>query len=60
MALVGLLTGVDLDDQRIGEIRQSLKDTGYVEGRNVQSNIARRVVASIDCRHWPPSWWLTL
>ena len=35
MALVGLLTGVDLDDQRIGEIRQSLKDTGYVEGRNV-------------------------
>src|SRR5262249_61514053 len=35
MALVGLLTGVDLDDQRIGEIGQSLNDTGYVEGRNV-------------------------
>src|SRR5262249_12527428 len=35
MALVGLLTGADLDDRRIGAIRQGLKDVGYIEGRNV-------------------------
>src|SRR5215813_10059104 len=24
-----------------------------------QSNIARLMAASTDCRHWPPSWWPT-
>jgi putative ABC transport system substrate-binding protein len=33
MALVGLL--LRLDDRQIGAIRQGLKDTGYIEGRNL-------------------------
>jgi len=35
MALVGLLSGFQLDDREIGAIRQGLKDAGYIEGRNV-------------------------
>jgi putative ABC transport system substrate-binding protein len=35
IALVGLLSSAQLDDQQIGAIRQGLKDAGYVEGRNV-------------------------
>ena len=35
MALVGLLSGVQLDDRQVGAIRQGLKDGGYIEGRNV-------------------------
>ncbi len=35
MALVGLLSGAQLDDRLIGAVRQGLKDAGYVEGRNV-------------------------
>ena len=35
MALVGLLSSAQLDDRRIGAIRQGLKDAGYIEGRNL-------------------------
>jgi putative ABC transport system substrate-binding protein len=35
MALVGLLSSVQLDDRQIGAIRQGLKDAGYIEGRNL-------------------------
>ena len=35
MAVVGLLSGAQLDDRLIGAIRQGLKDAGYVEGRNI-------------------------
>jgi putative ABC transport system substrate-binding protein len=35
MALVGLLSGTQADDQQIGAFRQGLKDAGFVEGRNV-------------------------
>jgi ABC-type uncharacterized transport system substrate-binding protein len=35
MALVGLLSSVQLDDRQIGAIRQGLKHAGYIEGRNV-------------------------
>jgi putative tryptophan/tyrosine transport system substrate-binding protein len=35
VALVGLLSGYQLDDRQIGAIRQGLKDAGYIEGRNV-------------------------
>jgi putative ABC transport system substrate-binding protein len=35
MAVVGLLSSAQLDDRRIGAIRQGLKDGGYVEGRNI-------------------------
>ena len=35
MALVGLLSSVQLDDRQVGAIRQGLKDGGYTEGRNV-------------------------
>jgi len=35
MALVGLLSSVQLDDRQVGAIRQGLKDGGYIEGRNV-------------------------
>jgi putative ABC transport system substrate-binding protein len=33
--LVGLLTGTQQDDRWLGALRQGLKETGYVEGRNV-------------------------
>src|SRR5260370_6433624 len=35
MALVGLLSGNQLDQRLFGAIRQGLKDAGYIEGRNV-------------------------
>ena len=35
MALVGLLSSVQLDDRQVSAIRQGLKDGGYIEGRNV-------------------------
>jgi ABC-type uncharacterized transport system substrate-binding protein len=35
VALVGLLSGFQLDDRLLGAIRQGLKETGYIEGRNV-------------------------
>ena len=35
MALVGLLSAFQLDDRLISAVREGLKDTGYVEGRNV-------------------------
>jgi putative ABC transport system substrate-binding protein len=36
---------------------QALKETGYVEGRNVgPSNIARRKAAMTGCRRWRPNW----
>src|SRR2546422_4001308 len=35
MALVGLLSGSQLDDRQIGAVGQGLKETGYIEGRNV-------------------------
>ena len=34
VALVGLLSGFQLDDRLIGAIRQGLKETGYIEGHN--------------------------
>src|SRR5215471_4058511 len=34
VALVGLLSGFQLDDRLLGAIRQGLKETGYIEGRN--------------------------
>ncbi len=35
MALVGLLSGNQLDQRLFGAIRQGLKDAGYIEGRHV-------------------------
>src|SRR5262249_49223139 len=35
MALVGLLSGGQLDDRLIEAVRQGLKDGGYIEGRNI-------------------------
>jgi ABC-type uncharacterized transport system substrate-binding protein len=35
MALVGLLSGSQLDNRQIGAVGQGLKETGYIEGRNV-------------------------
>jgi putative ABC transport system substrate-binding protein len=35
MALIGLLSGAQLDDRQLRAIRQGLKETGYVEGRNI-------------------------
>jgi putative ABC transport system substrate-binding protein len=35
MAVVGLLSSAQLDDRRIGAVRQGLKDGGYIEGRNL-------------------------
>src|SRR5262249_29734046 len=35
MALVGLLSGTQLDDRFMAAVRQGLKDAGYTEGRNV-------------------------
>src|SRR6266540_3222992 len=35
VALVGLLSGTQLDDQRFEAVRQGLKEVGYIEGRNV-------------------------
>ena len=40
VALVGLLSGFQLDDRLLGSIRQGLKETGYIEGRNVAIHIA--------------------
>jgi putative ABC transport system substrate-binding protein len=35
VALIGLLSGAQLDDRMLSAIRQGLKETGYVEGENV-------------------------
>jgi putative tryptophan/tyrosine transport system substrate-binding protein len=35
VALVGLLSGFQLDDRLFGAVREGLKDAGYVEGRNL-------------------------
>src|SRR5262249_52339947 len=35
MALVGLLSGGQLDDRLIEAVRHGLKDAGYIEGRNI-------------------------
>jgi putative ABC transport system substrate-binding protein len=35
MALVGLLSGTQIDNRLVGAIRQGLKDAGYTEGRNL-------------------------
>jgi putative ABC transport system substrate-binding protein len=35
MALVGLLSGIQIDNRLLGAIRQGLKDAGYIEGRNL-------------------------
>ena len=35
MALVGLLSGTQVDNRLLGAIRQGLKDAGYTEGRNL-------------------------
>ncbi len=34
MALVGLLTGNQLDDRWLSAVGQRLKEVGYIEGRN--------------------------
>src|SRR5262245_14982761 len=35
MALVGVLAGSQLDDRQLEAVRQSLKEAGYIEGRNL-------------------------
>jgi len=35
LALVGLLSGSQVDNRSLGAIRQGLKDAGYIEGRNL-------------------------
>src|SRR5262245_7032004 len=35
MSLICLLSGAQLDDRQLRAIRQGLKETGYVEGRNI-------------------------
>src|SRR5262249_39963842 len=35
VALVGLLSGGQLDDPLINAVRQGLKEVGYIEGRNI-------------------------
>jgi putative ABC transport system substrate-binding protein len=35
LALVGLLSGAHLDDRQLRALRQGLKETGYIEGRNI-------------------------
>jgi len=35
VALIGLLSGAQLDDRMLSAVRQGLKEAGYVEGRNV-------------------------
>ena len=59
VALIGLLSGAQLDDRMLSAIRQGLKEAGYVEGRNVAIKYARPMVASTGCRDWPLSWWPT-
>jgi hypothetical protein len=60
VALVGLLTGSKQDDRWLGALRQGLKEAGYIEGRRLRSNTVRPMVTSTECRHWQPSWSLTL
>jgi putative ABC transport system substrate-binding protein len=54
MALVGLLTGNELDDRWLSAVGQGLKEVGYIEGRNAAIKY-RPVVASTDYLRWPPS-----
>jgi len=56
MALVGLLSSAQLDDRQVRAIRQGLKDAGISKGAISQSSIARPMLASTACRHWPPIW----
>jgi len=35
MPVIGLLTGIHLDDRQLGAIRQGLNEAGYIEGKNV-------------------------
>jgi putative tryptophan/tyrosine transport system substrate-binding protein len=35
MPMIGLLSGIPLDDHQLGAIRQGLNEAGYIEGKNV-------------------------
>ena len=35
VALIGLLSGAQLDDRMLSAIRQGLKETAYIEGENI-------------------------
>jgi putative ABC transport system substrate-binding protein len=35
LPVVGLLSGIDLDDRQLGAVRQGLSESGYVAGKNV-------------------------
>jgi putative ABC transport system substrate-binding protein len=40
VALLGLLSGTQLDDQRFEAVRQGLKEVGYIEGRNIAIKVS--------------------
>jgi hypothetical protein len=60
VALVGLLSGGQLDDRLINAVRQGLKEGGYIEGRNIAIKYRSPMVVSTDCQRWPLSWRPTL
>ena len=58
MPVVGVLipTSPEAYTEPLRAFRQGLKDTGYVEGENRRSNIARRRVSMISCRRSRSNW----
>jgi hypothetical protein len=56
VALLGLLSGTQLDDQRFEAVRQGLKKSAISKAAISQSSIARPMVVLTGYRHWPPRW----
>jgi putative tryptophan/tyrosine transport system substrate-binding protein len=58
MPVIGFLDPRSPDGmtERLRGFRQSLKDSGYVEGENVTIVYRWAKTNTIDCRRWQPNW----
>src|SRR5262245_23642313 len=58
MPVIGFLSSSALADRAryLTAFRQGVRETGYVEGQNVASNIVGRSINTTDCQSLRPTW----
>ena len=56
--VIGWLSSMSAEVSKplLAAFRKALADAGYVEGQNVESNIAGQTETMIGCRRWRPIW----